>query len=294
MSVAEIIDNLMSAMNSSGELIVGLMPSKNVCNEEIFNEFWQLHTALIVYHYDAVMLMRYSLLSALTGYYSVAFSELRNALESVIRGIIFDLLAIPQYRKNAVNLKKINGFKAAKSFKELLELIEKEIGDSRIVPSAYLFDLMESKLTDFNPSAAFAKLLEQLKNWGIIDGHLFKIIHDYYSELSGHAHRVHPRFLETGARIATYRDWIELEPVPEYLLKYLNKFIDVSGIITYLVLRVFSIDLANDQYLRCVDWKEVANIDNELARLSREYLCWQKVKELVESLKQHPNNIAEN
>ena len=61
------------------------------------------------------MLLRHSLLSAFTGYYSVAFTELRNAMESIVRGAIFDLLAIPKYRRNAKTI-EIKGFKGAVKF----------------------------------------------------------------------------------------------------------------------------------------------------------------------------------
>lgn len=63
-----------------------------------------------VYIYDAIMLMKFSLLSAFVGYYSVAYNELRCAMENLVRGVVFDLLALSEYRSKSEKLKEIKGF----------------------------------------------------------------------------------------------------------------------------------------------------------------------------------------
>ena len=285
LDVAEVVNDAMDSMRASGGLITKIMPSSRICGKEKYREFWGLHSALLFYHYDALMLLRHSLLSAFTGYYSVASTELRNAMESAIRGVIFDLLAIPEYRRNAKELQKIKGFRTAVGYPELLEILEKKLGSKRPGVTLEIFDIIDDELKEFNPEAMFIKLLVQLKEWDIIDGELVRDIDSYYVELSKRAHRVHPKFSEVGIRAVTQRDWLDLEPVPEELVIYLHYFIELNGLFTYLVLKVFSIDLVHSEFRRCVDWSELGQDMQIASKLAKKYTFWKRVIQILERLK---------
>lgn len=252
-SIAEVVSKAMDSMRASTHLITKILPSDKLCGKDVFQKFWNLHSALIFYHYDALMLLKHSILSAFTGYYSVASTELRCAMESVVRGVVFDLLAMPSYRRMAVDenigvLRKVKGFQGAPGFAELLKVLEGKLGDKRPEVSIEIFDIINSELRDFNPEAGFIKLLVQLKNWGVIDSEFFKYIDSYYTELSKRSHRVHPNLSETGLRIIADKDWLALEPVPDELYIYLYNFADLNGVFTYLVLKVLSLDLEHEDF----------------------------------------------
>ncbi|RLE66701.1 MAG: hypothetical protein DRJ47_01655 [Thermoprotei archaeon] len=282
--IAMLVDEVMDSMNELAGLIIRILPSDKKGCEDKYKEFWNLHTVLMSYHYDALMLIRHSLLSALIGYYSVAFSELRSAMESIVRGAVFDLLAIPEYRKETTELQKIKGFKGDEGFLELLKLLEKKLGDRRPNLSIEIFGIMDEELKNFNPRASFIGLLKQLMMWGIIDDELFREATEYYTELSKHTHRVHPRFSEIGSRIVTDRDWIELEPVPEELFSYLYSFANLNGLFTYLVLKVLSIDLVHEEYKNCIDREKLKEDIRRISKMAREYKTWKKTRELLKKL----------
>ena len=155
------------------------IPSNQQCENE-FKTFFDYHSALIVYYDEFRMLIRHSLISAFTGHYSVAYVELRMALESIVRGIIFDLLAVPDYRNKAEILLGIKGFKSSPSFKELITLLSETKGSERF-SSVSIFDIIDRKLKEFNPEASFAKLLKQIKKGVIdIDSEVFGDVEEYY------------------------------------------------------------------------------------------------------------------
>jgi len=286
LEAAGLIDDVMNSMEGSAGLITKILSSiKKICDESKYYSLLSLHLALMFYHYDAWMLLRHSLLSAFIGYYSVAFTELRSAMESIVRGTVFDLLAIPQYRREAAELQKIKGFKNRAGFPELLEVLEKRLGDRRLSTSIEIFAIIDEELKEFNPEASFIKLLKQLKAWKIIDEELFQEADAHYAELSKHAHRIHPRFSEVGSRIIADKDWIELEPVPEELSVYLHSFIDFNGLLTYLVLKVFSIDLVHEEYRSCIDWKALEEDIQRASKLARNHRTWKKTRDLLKELR---------
>ncbi len=263
------------------------IPSDQRCKRE-FETFFDYHSALIVYYDEFRTLIRHSLISAFTGHYSVAYVELRTALESIIRGITFDLLAIPDYRNKAKILLKIRGFKkGSPSFKELINLLDEAKGSERF-SSVSIFDMIDRKLKEFNPVASFTNLLKQVKEWGVIDSEVFRDVEEYYKKLSQYAHRVHPNSTEIGLRILAGRDWIdELEPIPEMLAMYVRDVISLIGICLYLVLRVFILDYKKE-FTRCLDEKGLAKVLSKVEKLGKYYKPWKKVleasKELVASL----------
>ena len=285
LGVAEVVSDAMDSLRASGGLITKIMPSSKLCGEEAFRKLWGLHSALLFYHYDALMLLRHSILSAFTGYYSVAFTELRSAMESIVRGAIFDLLAIPEYRRNAMKLQKVKGFRGEPSFTELLRILEEELSDKRPGISLEVFDIIDEELNRFNPEASFVKLLSQLRDWDIVDNELFRDIDSYYMELSKRSHRVHPRFSETGIRAVAQRDWLNLEPVPEELFVYLHYFIDLNGLFTYLTLKVFSIDLVRDDFKNCINWSELDEEMKQVSRLAKTYTFWRRVEQIMDKLR---------
>lgn len=291
LDVAKVLGNAMDSMRASAYLATGILPSNELCGEKVSKEFWNLHSALLFYYYDALMLLKHSILSAFTGYYSVASTELRCAMESVVGGVIFDLLAMPSYRRMAVDentgvLRRVKGFQGAPGFAELLRVLEEKLGDKRPEVSVEIFDIINSELRDFNPEAGFIKLLVQLKNWGIIDDELFKYIDPYYTELSKLSHRVHPNLSETGLRIIADKDWLALEPVPDELYTYLYNFADLNGVLTYLVLKVLSLDLEREDFRKRINWPGLEEAVELISELAKHYGSWKKVEQLLNKLKQ--------
>lgn len=80
LSVARTVGNARDSMRVIAYLIVNILPSDKLCSRDVHQKFWNLHPALLFYYYDALMLIKHSILSAFTGYYSVAFIELRCAM----------------------------------------------------------------------------------------------------------------------------------------------------------------------------------------------------------------------
>jgi len=284
LDIANLIEDVTYSVKESSELIIKLMPSKEKNNEK-YKEFWLLHSTLIFYHYDSLILLKHSLISAFTGYYSVAYIGLRNAVESVVRGVIYDLISIPSFRERSEDLQKIEGFKQGKGFKELLNLLEKRLGNKRLNISIEIFDIIDKELKDFNPEASFIKLLKQLKRWNIIDRKLFEEIDTYYTDLSKYIHRVHPKFSEVGLRLLTDKDWMDLEPIPEELYKYLEYFVYFNSLIVYLILKVFSIDIIENNYRNYLDWSQIDEDICIISKLSNKYLIWKRIKEILMKLK---------
>ena len=250
----------------------------NVLNAH--KDIWDLHRSLIIYHYDALTLIDHSLLSALTSHYSVAYMEMRCAMESTIRGVIFDLLVIPGYRRKATVLQEIKGYKGAEGFPELIELLESTFGDKRPEKAIEIFDLIDARLKKFNPRVEFGKLLEQLKVWNVINECDYKEIFTYYSGLSEYVHKTKPRFSEPGIRILSDRDWVDLEPVPDILSVYFYHVTDVCGVLTYLTLRALEYDL---ERLKPIPWDE--GVLEEVKELAKsEHLLWEKIYEIMGNL----------
>jgi len=283
-SIAEKLSNALDSINAASGLIIKFFSSEKMDSEKS-DELWNLHSALLLYYHDALMLLRHSLLSAFTGYYNVAFTELRNAVESIVRGTIFDLLAFPEYRKNAEELRKIGGFEGAEGFHELLKILENELDDERPNVSAEIFDIMDRKLKEFNPRASYTRLLKQLLKWNIIDEEAFRNAESCYKELSTRTHRVHPKFSEVGSRIMAQRDWIELEPVPELLLAYLHYFIHLNGIFAFLTLKTISLDLAQDEFRECIELSELKQYVDVASSLAKKYELWKKVMVVIRDIK---------
>jgi len=286
----EAINDAFDSFKCFINITANILSSEPQC-KKLHDEFWYLHSALSYYDYDAVMLLRHSLLSAFTSYYSTAYSELRASIESIIRGLVFDLLAIPNFRNNAKELTKIEGHRGASGFLELLTTLNKELKDSRPKSSAKIFDIIDSKLKDFNPQSAFTRLILQLKTWNIIGNEEFKELLSYYEELSKYSHRPHPKFSDVGIRVTADKDWLELEPVPEELFIFLARFADINGWFTYLILKAYNIDLADSRYLKCVNWKAIKELVSDIEELAKTYRSWQKVKEIINKIETAYNSI---
>ncbi|ADM27567.1 hypothetical protein Igag_0737 [Ignisphaera aggregans DSM 17230] len=280
-----ILSETFNSIIASGELITKILPSEKLCGKEKLNAFWYRHSALISYEYEALILLRYSLFSAFTSYYGVAFTELRSAMEAIVLGAIYDLLAIPKYRNNAKILQEIRGFSKALGFDKLLKTLNEELGENRAEVSAEIFDIINEKIQEFNPEASFIKYLRQLKDWEIIDDEMFRDINSYYVELSKYVHRIHPNFSDVGIRILADKDWLDLEPIPETLFEYLHKFNDINGLRTYLVLKVFSIDLIDDEFRKCIDWPELDKGIQLTKELAKTYTFWRYVAQILDYLK---------
>lgn len=134
-----------------------LMPKK-----PYFNEVYNYHSAFIVHHWDAGNLVLHSIISCLSCVYGAAYSELRVALETILNGAIYDCLAHPTFRKNIKNLISIQGFKGARSFKDLINVL----GDKDYEISASILDIIEDE--QIIPEASPSRLINQLRDWELL------------------------------------------------------------------------------------------------------------------------------
>jgi len=262
-------------------------PSKD-CKDE--NEmFWNNHLALTVYQLECLVLTMHSALSAFTGHYTVACTELRSALESAVMGGVLDLLAITQFRKNAKILVCTKGFiqggKKASSFKELIEYLEEKYDGKRIENSSEILELMETELKDFNPKYSFINLLNQLKDWKIIDKEMHEVIKNVYITLSEYVHRVRPISTETVMRLLTNKDLFPLEPIPERLEAFLKDFVEINGLIFYLLLKTLWQDLQDPTYIKCLDIEKIRELIERIRELAEKgYDAWRRNLVEVEQL----------
>lgn len=279
------VEALSTAQNAfivSRNIVINLLPSKSLCDESLHTQFWNLHSAYMVHHYDALILLEHSLISALMGYYTVAYVELRSVLEDIVRGIIFDLITIPKYRNNAKEIEKIKGFGDSKGFNDLVKVLS-ELADKRLDTSIQVFDIIDNELKDFNPESKFTKLLVQLKEWNIIDGDILGKINNLYVELSRYVHRIHPMFSEVGKRIITDRDWLELEPVPEELFRYLKYFTEICGWMAYLTIRDYITDMQDVIFNKCIDRQALYKIIKDVEGLGNS-CSWEKTYKILKQI----------
>ena len=285
-AAAEILYNVKKSIVLFRELSTSIIPSETLCNEDTKNDFLNLHSAYIAYHYDALILLEHSLFSALMGYYTAAYIELRSVLEDVIRGIIFDLIAIPKYREKVKELIKIKGYENIDSmgFGELLFLLKSKLKNNRPELSVIIFDIINNELKNFNPKTSFAKLLKQLKQWNIINAEIFRNIHDLYAKLSKYVHRFHPNYSEVGKRILMGKDWVKLEPVPQELFTFFQNFIEICGWATYITIMDFSVDLQIDKYYKCIDRNFLKDLARDMEELGRTANSWKFVLIKLKSL----------
>jgi len=237
------------------------------------------HCALAVAVLDSHALMEHAVLSALCSYYGAAHAEMRCALEGVIRGAINDLLAISSYRCSADHLREVRGFGGAAGYEGLLEEMEKEWGKRRPENSCEVYSLMDK--VNFNPEAKFAKLLAQLREWGIIDDELLGDIDSYYRELSKYVHRSHPRFADVDL---LSEKGPSVKPDPDSLYICLYRIVDLCGYTTLVALRVLSRDPDGPPEASVL--KEVLSESEEyLSRLRQgQYKSWELVARELEEL----------
>lgn len=204
-----------------------IMPEK-----PYFDEVFHYHSAFIVYHWDARNLISHSIISCLSSIYGAAHSELRMALESILNGAIYDCLARPVFRENANTLISIEGFQGAKSFKDLIKILENK--DFEI--SASILDIVVNN--QIIPEASPSKLINQLKDWGILSKDEANYLHEVLKELSSYVHRTIPSYSDVGIRLKREMDWLSSECVPEEIINFTNCLITIAKICASLSLNI--------------------------------------------------------
>jgi hypothetical protein len=260
--------------------------------KDVNEKFWNYHSALTVYYLECIILAMHSALSAFTGHYTVAYTELRSALESAVTGAVFDLLAIPQNRESAKVLVGIRGFahggKEAPSFKELVKYLEEKYGEKRVERSSEILEAIDTELKDFNPKFSFIGLLKQLENWKIIDSETCEFIRGVYVALSEYVHRVHPLSTETVTRLFLNKDLFPLEPIPERLDAFLTDFVEINGLLFYLFLKTLWQDIQDPTYTKCFETGRIGELAERVRELAKKgYEAWHRNLVEVEQLLKH-------
>jgi hypothetical protein len=257
--------------------------------ENVNERFWNYHGALTMYYFECIILAMHSALSAFTGHYTVAYTELRSALESAVTGAVFDLLALPQYRESAKVLISMRGFayggKEAPSFKELIEYLREKYGERRVERSSEILEAIDTELKYFNPKFSFISLLNQLESWKIIDDKTHEFIKGVYAALSEYVHRVRPLSTETAMRLLFNKDLFPLEPIPERLDAFLRDFVEINGLLFYLLLKTLWQDIQDPTYTKCLETERIGELVERVRELDKKgYEVWRRNLAEVEQL----------
>lgn len=281
--VLELLNNTQNALWALSRITVGLVPREKDDNERISSEFFNMRSAFITYQYEGTMLLRYALVLAFSGLYSAAYVVMRCALESVIRGVIFDLLVIPECREKAYKLCEIKGYgESSKGFEELIKLLEKTFGNSRPETSIEIFDLIDSRLKEFNPEVKLHKMLKQLVLWNILTRSEMRKLYEIYEYLSKYVHKTKIDFSEVGRRLKADRNWIDFEPIPMELSLLLKRFVDLCGWVAYITAKTFGIDLKDKKYYRLLNFEELKRALEISKEFAEEYISWARLIEYIE------------
>lgn len=209
---------------------------------------WHQKSAFLgYYHWGTFYSAHRSFLEALAGHYNVAYSLLRNTLELVIRGALWECLAHKKFRDNADILSKPKKNKTLIAW--LNDLIEHDtsIEDQLEKTSGAIFDktaiiFEDSKFQkEFIYLPKFREIIEQLVIWNIFDPihNPLELIYDkIYGELSKEVHVI-PDKTDIGRRLLSGKDLFKVEVMPNELNAYLetlHKLVDINTVIELNIL----------------------------------------------------------
>jgi len=204
---------------------------------------------LYVYLYQTRNVAMRSLLEALFGYYSCAYTLLRQAFESIISGAYFECLAHKKFRecKEIPEITRKGNSTLKGEIKERI-LKNPEIEKKLERDSIYIFDILDSVNERKNFKGKRKHLLlppemvDYLDKW-----EMFEPIPNprekwqkIYDRLSKEAHN-YPSYTEVGRRIARFpqKDFLEVNVVPQELdefFAWVKKVMDIGIVIELNIL----------------------------------------------------------
>jgi len=208
-------------------------------NKRRYNEIFQRHFALIVYHEDSVYLLENSLLNALTAHYGAAYINLRPAMETAVKGVLLDSLILQEVRHRILEESK-RLYSDISWLPKIVEHIEQRAPSS----SAEILSIIDSVDSENRRKLNFSTLINLLVSLDIFDNTIRGVLHDTYQFLSAIVHRSVPSYTEAGMR----KMWIPWELVPdsEQLGKFIKTFKNVVRVLSYGILKYLSMDLPED------------------------------------------------
>jgi hypothetical protein len=210
-----------------------IMPKK-----PYFNKVFNYHSAFIVYHWDAKNLISHSIISCLSSIYGAAYSELRMALESILNGAIYDCLAHSAFRENVNILTSIKGFQGAKSFKDLIKILENldtEREKDFEISVSILDIIVDNQII---PEASPSRLINQLKDWEILNKDEANSLHEVLKKLSSYVHRTIPSYSDVGIRLERGMNWLSSECVHGEIINFMDCLITIAKICASLSLNI--------------------------------------------------------
>ena len=219
-----------------------------LCLPDLPGVSWHAKSAFLTYQWEAFHQAHRSFLEALSGYYNAAYILLRSTLELLMKGAFWECMAHESFREKVTLLDKIKGKrKSVKDWvKDLIEQkpsLKKELEET----SGAIFDKTAVLFSDpkfqkqFIHMPSFSEVLEELIELQVIDiPNAFDVIYDnLYRDLSKDVHMV-PDATDMGRRLLAEKDFMEVDVIPEELIKYmktLHRLMDIGIVIELNILK---------------------------------------------------------
>jgi len=208
---------------------------------------WYPKSAFLIYCLEAFYSAHRSLLEALSGYYNVSYTLLRNTLELLLRGAFWECLAHKSFRDKADIIKR-NTVKVNEKTKmtlidwfDYIFKIGPTIEEEFEKVSASIFDKISPipKDRELRKLIPFPKeIIEQLSEWGIFTPVPANMVYGVYIDLSADAHVI-PDKTDTGRRLIKEEELFETTIIPGELNKFcgvLHKVMDIGVVIELSIL----------------------------------------------------------
>jgi hypothetical protein len=195
------------------EYLMKLVPSRLLINRSDYEERYNRNSAFLFLHWEAIDTMKVSQIAAFSFRYSVGFSLLRNALETLIRGAFYNSIASKRFRNECVTLDAVvklrkKGSKQKTSFREVLQ---READTGAVNPeewesySAGIFGFVTTIQADSDKWRILPyvfEMLDELDKCGLLHPFGKKIFHDIYMELGLSTH-IAPDYTDLGRRLGS-------------------------------------------------------------------------------------------
>jgi len=187
---------------------------------------WHSKSAFLVYQQEVFHSAHRSFIEALSGFYNVAYTLLRNSLELLLKGAFWECLAHKKFRDKSEVIKKCavkigNDKETLLNWFEDIFKLDPSIEQTFEQTSASIFDKISPITEDPQLKRLFPslkKVIEQLSEWSILAPVPADTVYSVYSDLSADVHVI-PDKTDIGRRILKEKDFFEITIIPEELSK---------------------------------------------------------------------------
>lgn len=210
---------------------------------------WHSKSAFLVYQQEVFHSAHRSFIEALSDFYNVAYTLLRNSLELLLKGAFWECLAHKKFRDKSEVIKKCtvkigNDKETLLNWFEDIFKVDPSIEEEFEKTSAAIYDKIFPIAKDPHLKRLVPlpkQIIEQLSEWGIFDlvldpaGRIYKI----YSNLSADVHVI-PDKTDIGRRLLKERGLFETVVIPEELSKLSSLLHNVMDIGIVIELNILS------------------------------------------------------